>query len=140
MKIATKFLFPPKGCEVRCYFLAFNHIRPKTIIIIIALPSSVNGNEILTHGNVYNKGIINGKDFLESGDITNKFSHIYSDNSGLSLGESTLRSEFSGNGISQIEKIEKNSGIFKGNGYYKSGNVTVIHKNNYDPIKLFLLK
>lgn len=99
-----------------------------------------NGNGILTHGNVYNKGIINGKDFLESGDITNKFSHIYSDNSGLSLGESTLRSEFSGNGISQIEKIEKNSGIFKGNGYYKSGNVTVIHKNNYDPNKVISSK
>ena len=99
-----------------------------------------NGNGILAHGSIYNKGTVNGKSFLESGDTTNKFSHIYSDNLGLNLAVSVLASTFSGNGISQIEKIEKNSGIFKGNGYYKSGNVTVVHKNNYDPNKVISSK
>lgn len=100
-----------------------------------AIFSKETGNGVLSYGEFYNKGVIIGKNFFESGDIKNEFTHIYEDNQGLNLGTSSTQVEFSGNGLSQIEKIKKNIGIFEGNGSYKSGNVIVIHKNNFDSNK-----
>ncbi|MDD7261908.1 MAG: autotransporter outer membrane beta-barrel domain-containing protein [Fusobacterium mortiferum] len=96
-----------------------------------------SGNGILSKGSILdNKGIISGNIHAKSGDVEVSFVHKYEDNHGMNLGVSDIYSVLSGNGLVQIEKVEKNNGIVLGMGEYKTGNVSIVHKNNYDPNKV----